>query len=279
MARLQTPACQKREDGRRKRGRERKRRGTGREWWGGTPVNRYKISSAIFPGKFSAAIVKRRPPPPRVFIAKSICETRVRGQECRCCESLYPRWNARSAHSGHRRRLLRGGPAGWGKEARAVVGRGDDPSALSAYHRVFVGLVRYATAWSETTRRTRFETSFAKRPPPGWSRGEEGRREGGGRGGERATVNYPSATSPNWTRSGSGRRKRRKEKEDLFLSCVRTVWDDDDDDSTLSLWRRRGRATGRRIIFLWKILRVFLSWQFSVGFRWATSFEGDNNNF
>lgn len=182
VARLQTPACQNREDGRRKRGRERKRRGTGREWWGGTPVNRYKISSAIFPGKFSAAIVKRRPPPPRVFIAKSICETRVRGQECRCCESLCPRWNARSAHSGHRRRLLRGGPAGWGKEARAVVGRGDDPSALSAYHRVFVGLVRYATAWSETTRRTRFETSFAKRPPSGWSRGEGGGRGREGRG-------------------------------------------------------------------------------------------------
>lgn len=123
------------------------------------------------------------------------------------------------AHSGHRRRrrrLLRGG----GKRARAGRRGGrDDPSALSAYHRVFVGLVRYATAWSETTRRTRFETSFAKRPPPGWIPRREGRerREGG----ERATVNYPSATSPNWTRSGSGRRKRRKEKEDLFLSLVR----------------------------------------------------------
>lgn len=120
------------------------------------------------------------------------------------------------AHSGHRRRrrrLLRGG----GKRARAGRRGGrDDPSALSAYHRVFVGLVRYATAWSETTRRTRFETSFAKRPPLGWIPRREGRerREGG----ERATVNYPSATSPNWTRSGSGRRKRRKEKEDLFLS-------------------------------------------------------------
>lgn len=100
------------EDGQREREREKE------EWWGGTPVNRYKISSAIFPGKFSAAIVKRRPPPPRVFIAKSICETRVRGQECcwsRVPGSLYP-WNARSAHSGHRRRLLRGGP---------VVGEGE----------------------------------------------------------------------------------------------------------------------------------------------------------
>lgn len=200
-----------RTDGEREAGREKEKR-TGREWWGGTPVNRYKISSAIFPGKFSAAIVKRRPPPPRVFIAKSICETRVRGQECRCCESLYPRWNARSAHSGHRRRLLRGGPAGWGKQARAVVGRGDDPSALSAYHRVFVGLVRYATAWSETTRRTRFETSFAKRPPPGWSRGEGG---GKGEGGEGRGQRWIILPQPRLTEPGpgvvdeKGERKRR----------------------------------------------------------------------
>lgn len=202
---------------------ERNRRGTGREWWGGTPVNRYKISSAIFPGKFSAAIVKRRPPPPRVFIAKSICETRVRGQECRCCESLYPRWNARSAHSGHRRRLLRGGPAGWGKEARAVVGRGDDPSALSAYHRVFVGLVRYATAWSETTRRTRFETSFAKRPPPGWSRGREGggKEEGGeGRGQRWIILPQPRLTEPGpGVVDEKGERKRRISFSRAYVRC------------------------------------------------------------
>lgn len=175
-----------------------------REWWGGTPVNRYKISSAIFPGKFSAAIVKAgsaaaarvyreidlrnaRPGTGRAFVG--VATSVAAGFPLPAMKRTI------RAHSGHRRRrrrLLRGG----GKRARAGRRGGrDDPSALSAYHRVFVGLVRYATAWSETTRRTRFETSFAKRPPPGWIPRREGRerREGG----ERATVNYPSATSPN----------------------------------------------------------------------------------
>lgn len=38
---------------------------------------------------------------------------------------------------------------------------------------------------------------FRETAAAGLVEGEEGRREGGGRGGERATVNYPSATSPN----------------------------------------------------------------------------------
>lgn len=150
------------------------------------------------------------------------------------------------------------GGASCGGEGRRSFGFVRVPSRVRRAGSLRNGLVRDN---AEDPVRNQFRETAAA----GLVEGEGGRREGGGRGGERATVNYPSATSPNWTRSGSGRRKRRKEKEDLFLSCVRTAWDDDDDDSTLSLWRRRGRATGRRIIFLWEILRVFLSWQFSVG--------------
>lgn len=122
-----------------------------REWWGGTPVNRYKISSAIFPGKFSAAIVKRRrpPPPPRVFIAKSICETRVRGHESRVASPLER--TIRAQRSVVIVAACYEAAGGGNRRERRWWGGGDDPSALSAYHRVLVGLVRYATAWSETT--------------------------------------------------------------------------------------------------------------------------------
>lgn len=126
------------------------------------------------------------------------------------------------AHSGHRRRrrrLLRGG----GKRARAGRRGGrDDPSALSAYHRVFVGLVRYATAWSETTRRTRFETSFAKRPPPGWIP-PRGGREGGKGGREGRGQRWIILPQPRLTEPGPGvvdEKGERKRRISFSLSCV-----------------------------------------------------------